>query len=476
MSKVKVNGKEYTLAELQVLEKAGALTIVQKHDTAGTSQTAQTLHGNNAGGYNGLFSSPGVRPDMWTTAPRTDSLFSQIPLMPSEYTNEIIEIMTGVTASSGTNATGFCGDAPTSGYLKTCQQNYVFGKFRMKTRTIDLTNVGSLVNRADTPRNLLNSGRVDNRLVPDVLATMPLDTRSQIATEMYSAGFGIERAFDVVSVVGSTANSGANAELGFITEFNGLDQLVKTGYVDAVTSQACPAADSKVIAFGANINNTIAGGDGRDLVEALVDLYTAQFDLAEMLGMRTDFVFFMTRAMFRVVSEVWACNYSTSRCNLTGADLNVYANDVVAFRDDMQNNRYLLISGVRVPVVFGSGIPQGGGVTANEFTQDIYLLPLRSNGRPNLWMEFFPMNNTYAEEFTAYAKNRTFLNNGLYSVNAYETGECLEFAFNAKARLILDAPFLAGRLDDITFTDLRGTRTPFPNESFYANGGVTFRS
>lgn len=471
MSKINLGGKEYTLKELEK-----ALSQLEKHDTAGTIQTAQTLHGANAGGYDGLLSDYGVRPDMYTTAPRTDSLFANIPLVPSDILDEKIEILTGVTDVQGENATGFCATPPTLGNLKVCQQISTYGKFFLGSGVIDLTTVGSLLNRADTPRNLLNSGRVDNRLVPDVLRNMPLDTRDERASLMYTAGFGIERAFDRVSVTGSTANSGGNAETGFITEFNGLDQLVKTGYVDAQTSQACPAADSKVITFGANINNTIAGGDGRDLVEALTDLYYAQFDLSDMVGLQTDFAFFMTRAMFRVVSEVWACNYTTSRCSQGDFSLNVYANDVVAMRDSMRNDRYLLIGGVRVPVLFGAGIPQGGGVTANQFTQDIYLLPLRANGAPTLYMDYFPMDNQYVQRFADMMPERTYMNNGLYAVSPSRTQNCIQFSFAAKPRLILRTPFLAGRLDDVTFTDLRGTRTPYPDQSFYANGGVTYRS
>ena len=477
METIEINGVKLTLSQVEGLAKMGLLNTGQKHDTTGTSQTAQTLHGANAGGYNGLLSAPGVRPDMYTTAPRTDSLFSMIPLERSEFLNEKSEIMTGVTDVQGTNPTGFCGTPPTFGNMKVCQQVSTFGEFYLGSGVIDLTKVGSLVDRGDTPRQLLNSGRVDNRLVPDTLARMEADTRDERASLMYTAGFGIERAFDRVSITGSTANTGNSAVTGFITEFNGLDALIKTGYVDAVTSQACPAADSKVITFGANINNTIAGGDGRDFVEALVDLYWAQLDLAEMLGLVTDFYFVMTRAMFRVATEVWACNYATSRCS-QGDDrsLNIYANDVVALRDSMQNERYLLISGMRIPVLFASGIPQGGGTTANSFTQDIYLVPLRVNGAPSLYMDYFPMDNPYALRFQDMTPDRTFMNNGLYAVSPSRTQNCIQFSFAAKPRLILRTPFLAGRLDNVTFTDLRGTRTPYPNESFYANGGVTYRT
>lgn len=478
-TKMKINGLEgeYTLSQIETLAQAGVIGRVEKHDTSGTSQTAQTLHGQNAGGYNGLFSSPGVRPDMYTTAPRTDSLFSEIPIFRSEYLNEKTEIMTGVTDVQGTNASGFCATPPTFGNLKVCKQNATFGSFYLGSPVIDLTKVGSLIDRADSPRNLLNSGRVDNRLVPDVLQRMESDTRDLRASLMYTAGFGIERAFDRVSITGSTANTGNNAETGFIQEFNGLDALIKTGYVDVDTSQACPAADSKVVTFGANIGGTIAGGDGRDFVEALTDLFWAQYDLADMLGIVADFRFVMTRAMFRVATEVWACNYATSRCS-QGDDrsLNLYANDVVTLRDSMQNERYLLISGMRIPVRFASGIPQGGGVTANQFTQDIYLVPIRANGEAVLYMDYFPMDNQYVQRFADMMPERTYMNNGLYAVSPSRTQNCLQFSFAAQPRLMLRTPFLAGRLDNVTFTDLRGTRTPYPDESFYANGGVTFRS
>jgi hypothetical protein len=41
-------------------------------------------------------------------------------------------------------------------------------------------------------------------------------------------------------------------------------------------------------------------------------------------------------------------------------------------------------------------------------------------------------------------------------------------------RLILEAPFLAGRLDDVWYTYLPKSRSAMPGASLYANGGLSY--
>ena len=54
-----------------------------------------------------------------------------------------------------------------------------------------------------------------------------------------------------------------------------------------------------------------------------------------------------------------------------------------------------------------------------------------------------------------------------------DTGLCIEYHLQAKARLILEFPPLAGRLDDVWYTYKVKSRSGVPGASLYANGGVS---
>jgi hypothetical protein len=107
----------------------------------------------------------------------------------------------------------------------------------------------------------------------------------------------------------------------------------------------------------------------------------------------------------------------------------------------------------------------------------MYFLPLSWSGIPLTYFQYFDMGNSYANEFASFLTDDTrVINGGLYRVAKRTTGFCLEYLFGAKVRLILETPFLAGRLDDTQYTYFAKTRDAFPGASLYQDGGVTFRA
>jgi hypothetical protein len=67
------------------------------------------------------------------------------------------------------------------------------------------------------------------------------------------------------------------------------------------------------------------------------------------------------------------------------------------------------------------------------------------------------------------------MNNGMFLVGSRSTGLCKEYHFQARMRLILETPFLAGRLDDIRFTFRAPIRNSDPADTYYyADGGRTY--
>ena len=92
-------------------------------------------------------------------------------------------------------------------------------------------------------------------------------------------------------------------------------------------------------------------------------------------------------------------------------------------------------------------------------------------------MEYFDMGNEVATEMMRFPAGEFGimpLNNGLFLASAMRNAFCYEYHFASRPRMILRTPFLAGRVDNITFSFRAPVRSPYPDESFYANGGGTF--
>jgi hypothetical protein len=202
---MKIDGIEFSESQIEALANKGLLQIGQKHDTSGTTPTAQALHGPFPGNNNqfGVFSYAGVRPGMFNATTRVDSVGKIIPLLKSDLYNEIIEIMTGVTAGSGNNDVSACATAPKAGDLKTCQQTYAFGIIHIGTRIEDVTQVGLRKNRADVPRDVYNNASMENPWLPQVPGIEGLTTTtSRLRAAMYTLGIEMERNISPVHFVG----------------------------------------------------------------------------------------------------------------------------------------------------------------------------------------------------------------------------------------------------------------------------------
>lgn len=476
-----IDGVEYSDTEMKTLEKARLLQLGRKNDPASTTLTATPLHGAAHGNANqfGVFSGAGVRPDRFSAMPRIGGLSAVLPLRPSTNANEMLEIMTGQTAATGSNATGWCGNPPTPGNLKVMRQVFTFGDIHIKMDLAALPLIGQVRDRADVPGQVYNQATVDNAFLPQIPGIDGLsNSMSMLRSQAYRIGVQLERTVSAVHYTG-VAGVQNNTHLGIQTQWAGLDALIKTGYTDSVTGIAAPAADSVVSSFNANITGT--DSVGFDFVENMHDVYYALRSRAENTGMGgTVFAISMREELFRRATDVWGCAYATYRCKNTsdiGNDINRDATQTRALQIQMFKGQYLLFDGVEVPVIFDGGIPNPAVANAT-YQSDVYFLPISWSGMPLVYPQYFPMDNPALTEFASFtgAGDVRTLNNGLYLVAKRHTPNCVEYIFSARVRLILEAPFLAGRVDDVQYTYRAQTRSNQPGESFFANGGVTYRT
>ena len=474
-STVKLGDIEYTLPELALAAKMGLLNIGQKNDPASTTPTAQTLHGPFPGNANqlGLFSGAGVRPERFSALQRPETFLSILPIRTSEFTNEILEIMTGQLAGGTTNASDFCGNPPVVGDLKVMRRVFTWGDYYVKTNLNPVILTGQRVNRADVPASILNTGPAGNPLIPDIMYDMS-QTRSQMRTELFKIGVDLERNMEIVAIRG-TADAD-NSRTGFFNEFAGLDGQIATGLSDSVTGLAAPAADSAVVTFNADVEGTAA--DGRNLVETLNDTWYGLKDRAARVGMGgVVWAIVMRKEAFRRVTDTLACELVLHNCAGSAASPNNRDGMAIqALRMEMLNGNFLRIEADNVPVVFSEGILHEV-LANNTYMSDMYFVPLSWNGMPLTTIEYFPADNPWATEFANFvgADNIRTINNGMYLVGRRDTGLCIEYHFQARFRLILELPYLAARIDNLQYTYLAPTREAIPGASFYVDGGATNR-
>jgi hypothetical protein len=473
--------KEQVKEALEFLNEAG-FQVGYKNDPASLSLgSTPALQGPLQGNPNlgGLFSAPGVRPDRFSAMSRVRSLSRLLTPEPSDIYNEIISIVTGATDGSGSNPSDYCGNPANPGALKQCTQTKLFGKWFSKSNLQSVNDIGYLRNRADIPGTILNSAPQDFPLIPDIMWRLA-DTRSTLQYELYMQGVMRERSLEQVIITGDSSKSNSNTKSGYIKEMDGLDLMIKTGYADT-SGVLCPAADSIVINFGnATIGGTIGGGDGRTITQVISDLWYAAQDRATQVGMgETEFVFVGRKEMFRALTDYYSNTYATSRfqaATLTaGSPVIQIATDANNLRLEMLNGQYLIVEGIPVPFVFSDGMPLVG-LGSNNYQSDLFLVPLSWQGRKLLRLEYFNLANQYITEWNGFInpEKRAVLNNGMYAMGYRSNGFCDEILFAATERLILETPFLAGRVDDIVFNYLAQTRNAIPGQSLYVNGGTSY--
>jgi hypothetical protein len=121
--------------------------IVTKHAPAAGAPTFNYAHGTG-----GMFSEPGVRPDMYNATVAPMGFLDALPFAKSEFQNELISILTGQLGAGGSNASNVCGDPPYPGDLKKCTRTLPYGTIFMKTKKLAVPDIGELANRADVER------------------------------------------------------------------------------------------------------------------------------------------------------------------------------------------------------------------------------------------------------------------------------------------------------------------------------------
>ena len=424
-------------------------------------------------GPGGLFSQAGIEDMVINASLSPRGIDSVLPIFPTVYTNPLYPFITGFESDGSAEPSGVCDNCP-GGIIQNCYQTAVFGRVCRESQEIEINRVMQLVNRGETNElRVLGSVLMAGGIQPP-RSTMINDWINYTTqTQMVIVGIEFQRALSQMIWTGNPANNSAG---GGYAEFPGLDMLIATGKVDAVSGVACGALDPDVKDF--NYNDVC--GASPDIVEYISMMHFYLSHVADRTALSpVQWVIAMRPQLFFELTACWPCKYLTNRCaDAAGANAVVINDDGnVAMRDAMRNGSYLIVNGVQLPVVTDDGIfeensTNSANVNPGEFASDIYFIPITARGIPVTYWEHL--------DYTGAAPDEAMLNGrqdwwstdgGRYMWTVEQQAWCYVIMGKIEPRIVLRTPHLAGRIQNVMYTPLQHLREPFEDSPYWVKGG-----
>lgn len=440
-------------------------------------------------GPNGLFGVAGLERDVIATRVQPMGLASALPARGSVSMRPLFPYITGFQAATGTNANAICDDPKTAGAIKNCFQTADFGRYSFQTREFEVNRVGQRTNRGEfDDLMLVNSPLVSDLggiTTPSSAAGAKFSLAREMLMRMVEVGVQFQNTLIRQVYTGNPANNTAG---GGYQEFPGLDMLIGTNKIDAITGSPCPSLHSDIKPFG---YRRVEVNGGADIVNNLTYMMRIlKHNASRMNFGDTTWAIVMRETLFYELTAVWPCAYMTYRCETqpnTQTQLIVDSNDHLQMRDAMRNGRYLTIDGIDYPVILDDGIVEENRADSSSigitcFASDIYVVPLtiRNGTMAATFWEYF----NYSEaDGTMQAirdggwDNSFWTDGGRYLWHRKPPiNWCVQMLAKVEPRLILLTPHLAGRITDVQYCPLQHTRDSIIGDDYFVDGGVAGRT
>ena len=458
--------------------------LALKHTTPTGTPSTPYMHGPG-----GLFGVEGISRDLLHTRVMGRGLAWRLPSIANMETDPLYAYITGFQAGTGSNPTTVCSDGKTAGPIKSCLQTAQFGRYTHMTREMEVNRVGQVINRGEfNDLRLLN-----DPLVPELGKTIfpNMSGKAQLLAASEQLARFLEVGEEFVMKLGRqvyTGNPTNNSAGGGYKEFPGLDILIGTNKVDAITGTSCPSLNSDIKDYA--YQKVDEEGTSPSIVTTLTAMYRYVSWIAQGTNLDpVSWVFSMRPDLFFEITDVWACQYYSYRCSTFDGD-NIDpqpmfdTGDAITMRDAMRNGNYLMIDGTKIPVIIDTMIEEevsGDSVYIDEgcFASDIYLIPLTiRGGRQVTFMHYFDYNQgpMKAVRDGSYS-NYFWTDGGRYLWHAKPpVNWCVQHIAKTEPRLILLTPQIAGRLTNVQYCPLQHVRDAHPDDDYFVDGGVTERT
>ena len=458
---------------------------------AGNVQKAQTVGapiGPYIHGPGGLFGVRGLERDVISTHTQIlGSLGEIIPIQASNETMPLFPYITGFLRSDQQEKNAVCDNPVQAANFKTCIQTTVFGRKEFKTRQVEVNRIGQRLNRGE----FMDLNIVNGPLVEQMGGMMSsfyglqgqnaiLAGREMVA-RLVEVGVAYQRWFCPTVYTGNPANNSAG---GGYKEFPGLDLLISTTKVDALTGSSCPSLYSDVKSFGYKLVDSATDPDIVKTITTMMRILKRKASVQNLAPV--DIRMVMRNELFYALTEIWPCRYISYRCSsIDGTQLDPvgsYSTEAMfRMKTEMRQGSFLWVDGFQVPVIIDDCIAElnhsdNGAIDAGCFASDIYFVPFTAMGGSlrTLYWEYYDYRNDVLPAINdARAGGFFWSDNGvfLWGLKAPDNW-CLEVISKVEPRLILRTPQLAGRLQRISYCPLQHTDDPLPSQKYFVDGGV----
>lgn len=446
-------------------------------------------------GPGGLFGVLGLDQDIISTRITLRGLADALMAVPTMDAYPMFAYFTGFQADSGSEKNAVCDDAIVAGPGKSCIQTAQFGRYERATRTFEINRGGVRINRGEfSDVNIINdplagpegpglNGGGGSFTIP-ASARASANIAAEMKMRMMDVGVSFQNKLTRQLYQGNPSNN--SAQDGY-REFPGLDILIGTNKVDALTGTSCPSLASIIQNFN---YAKLDGNGGNDIVLWTTYIMRALRHIADRTNLNpVNWVIAMRRELFYELTAVWPCSYLTSRCEFRTSNneirLNVDAKDQIDMRDSMRDGNYLMIDGDRIQVVIDDAIFEDTNTTSNRvtsgcFASDMYFIPTTYMGsRPATYWEYLDFRGLNGAMQEA-ADSQYLVGGQFWSddgrflwVKKPQNNWCVQLQAKIEPRVILRTPQLAARLQHVQYCPLLHTRDPFNNDPYFVNGGVS---
>jgi len=481
---------ESTVDPQKVMQAFGEL--LGKYVNAENIQKVQTV-GAPIGPYiygpGGLFGVRGLERDIISTHTQIlGSLGELIPIQGSVDTNPLFPYITGFLRSDQQEKDAVCDNPVQAANFKTCIQTTVFGRKEFKTRQVEINRIGQRINRGEFHDLNIVNGPLVEQMGGLMQGFFGLQGQSAIfagremVMRLVEVGVAYQRWFCPQVFTGNPTNNSAG---GGYKEFPGLDLLISTTKIDALTGTACPSLYSDIKSFGYRQVDSIVDPD---IVRTITTMMRILKRKASTQGLSpVDIRMVMRNELFYALTEIWPCRYITYKCtgiDNTGIDpAGSYSTEAMfRMKTEMRQGNFLWVDGFQVPVIIDDCIAEdnhndNGTIPAGCFASDIYFVPFNANGGTlrTLYWEYYDYRNDVLPAVSDARAGTFFWSDSgafLWGLKAPDNW-CLEVISKVEPRLILRTPQLAGRLTDIAYCPLQHSDDPLPSQDYWVNGGVT---
>jgi len=436
-----------------------------------------------AHGPNGIFSMPGIENIVVNAHMVPQDLDQLLGVYPTRYMNPLYPIFTGFSEDAGSEPSGVCEDC-LGGTMQGGQVTAQFGHVCRGSDEIHIMRTIQMVNRGETtPLTLLG-----DVLGPGGLTKMPNTPAEwlEVVTnaEMVKIAILLQRKLIKMTWAGDPAN---NTLGGGYREFPGLNILVGTGKVDAITGVALTAWDSLVMDY--KLTGVCDSLNGNDIVTYLSTMeYYTRHNADRMGLMPVEWVFAMRPELWQELTACWPCKYNTNRCSTldqntgVGGLAVVMGDQMISQRDKMRQGLTIDINGRNYPVVLCDGMVEENGdasqpnynpnLVSGNYASSIFMLPLSvRGGMRTLYWEHLDYSLADADIAKTRSMNDFWTDGGRFFWTIERLRGCYKMNAEIDPRIILRTPHVAARLDNIQYTPLLHLRSPFYGDPYFKKGG-----